>query len=224
MTVSQHHFEQPITKTVQLDYLFYRPAGYDQASATGRPLVLFLHGAGQRGHDPQKVTETAIAQIIEQQARFGFLLVAPQCPPDTWWVEKADDLIALLDHIIATHAVDESRLYLTGLSMGGAGTWYLAGQQPTRFAAIAPICGASLWWQGFPEKAALLKDIPIWTFHGEADSVVSIRTTEEIVAVLEAQQADVRFTRYPGVLHDSWTQTYRNPALYEWLYQHRLEG
>jgi predicted peptidase len=107
--------------------------------------------------------------------------------------------------------------------MGGAGTWYLAAQQPHRFAAIAPICGASLWWQGFPEKAVLLKNIPIWTFHGEADAVVPISITEAIVEVLEANQAEVRFTRYPGVEHNSWTQTYTNPELYKWLYQKKLD-
>ena len=89
---------------------------------------------------------------------------------------------------------------------------------------MAPICGASLWWQGYPKKAALIKDIPIWTFHGDADSVVPIEVTIDIVDVLKAHEADVRFTRYQGVGHDSWTQTYENAELFSWMFQHQKQN
>ena len=217
-----HHFKTEITKTTALDYLLYTPKGYQPNGETTYPLVLFLHGAGQRGAEATRVAETAIPEMVAQQQQTPYILLAPQCPPDQWWVDYEAALIALLNETIITHAVDQQRVYLTGLSMGGAGTWYLASKHPHRFAAIAPICGASLWWQGFPENAEKLKSLPIWTFHGEADSVVPISVTEAIVAVLEQHQANVQFTRYPGVEHNSWTETYGNPDLYQWLFQHRL--
>ena len=137
-------------------------------------------------------------------------------------MEKLDDLRVLLDEILASHAIDEERIYLTGLSMGGAGAWYFAANYPDRFAALAPICGAGLWWQGFPARAASLKNMPIRTFHGEEDPVVPIKVTEEIVDFLKEKKGNIRFTRYPGVEHNSWTQTYQNPALYEWFFQQKL--
>lgn len=222
MKPNVHHFKIDLTHQVSLDYLLFLPKGYKETGEQQWPLILFLHGAGERGYDATEVMNTAIKELLANQTTSPFILLAPQCPPDTWWVEKEGALIALLDSITGTHAVDESRVYLTGLSMGGAGSWYLASKHPKRFAALAPICGASLWWQGFPQNAALLKDIPIWAFHGDADDVVPITVTEEIVAVLQENQADVQLTRYPGVAHNSWAQTYANPALYEWLFEHQL--
>jgi predicted peptidase len=118
--------------------------------------------------------------------------------------------------VIAQYAVDEERVYVTGLSMGGFGTWSLAQAHPERFAAIAPICGG-----GNPELAGNLRHVPVWAFHGAKDNVVPLSASQEMVDALKAIGADVKFTIYPEAYHDAWTETYENPQLYEWLLQHK---
>ena len=175
------------------------------------PLVLFLHGAGERGKDLARVKVHGPPMLVEKGKRFPFILVSPQCPKEVWW--DAEGLNALLDEIVAKYAVDEGRVYVTGLSMGGYGTWDLAIKYPDRFAAIAPICGG-----GTPYRAARkLKQMPIWVFHGGADPVVPIQNAQMMVEALKRAGATPRFTVYPGCGHDSWTQTYNNPAFYGWL-------
>lgn len=124
-------------------------------------------------------------------------------------------LIALLDDVSAAHAVDPDRVYLTGLSMGGYGTWETAIRNPDRFAAIAPICGG-----GSRHQARRLKDVPTWVFHGDKDEAVPVGASIEMVDALKAAGGDVQFTRYPEAEHDSWTETYNNPKLYEWFLSH----
>ena len=127
-------------------------------------------------------------------------------------------LNALLDEIVSKYAVDEDRIYLTGLSMGGFGTWSLATAYPERFAALAPICG-----RGNPEKAHVLKDIPVWVFHGAKDETVPPENSQQMVNALKECGADVQYTIYPDAGHDSWTETYNNPKLYEWFLEHKLK-
>jgi predicted peptidase len=122
----------------------------------------------------------------------------------------------MLDEVIGQHAVDPDRVYLTGLSMGGYGTWSLAMAYPEIFAAIAPICGG-----GMTEWLFMLKDMPVWAFHGAEDPAVPLERGQRMVDALRAAGGDVRFTVYPGCGHDSWTQTYENPQLYEWFLQHK---
>jgi predicted peptidase len=152
---------------------------------------------------------------VEEQADFPFITVSPQCPYDFCWLMEAHTLNALLDEVAARYAVDADRIYLTGLSMGGYGAWHLGSQYPERFAAVVPIAGG-----GVPQDVCTLKDVPVWAFHGELDDVVPVSESEEMVDALKACGGDVRFTLYPGVYHDSWTQTYSNPELYEWLLTH----
>ncbi|MGE5608986.1 MAG: prolyl oligopeptidase family serine peptidase [Bacillota bacterium] len=199
---------------VKLDYLLYLPEAYDKDSAKKWPLILFLHGAGERGSDVNKVKVHGVPKIVEGKKDFPFIVVSPQCPEDRWW--EPFELNALLDEIMASYRVDADRVYLTGLSMGGFGTWDLAMRSPGRFAAIAPICGG-----GNPVMAFRIKDIPAWVFHGEADPVVPLQRSVEMVEALKKVKADVKFTTYPGVGHDSWTQTYENPELYTWFLSHR---
>ena len=131
-------FKKQILKTVEYDYLLYLPNHYGTADKKW-PLVLFLHGAGERGDNLARVKVHGPPMLIEKGHSFPFILVSPQCPKDVWW--DAEGLNALLDEIVAKYAVDENRIYVTGLSMGGYGTWDLAIRYPNRFAAIAPICG-----------------------------------------------------------------------------------
>lgn len=206
-------FEKEVTVKVAMKYLLYLPEGYEQEKDKKWPLVLFLHGAGESGDDLEKVKRNGPPKRVEQGKEFPFILVSPQSPGRGW---NPDTLNALLDDVIEHYRVDEDRVYLTGLSMGGFGTWTLAAAHPERFAAIAPVCGG-----GDPRSASKLKDLPIWVFHGEKDNVVPIERSEVMVEALkDAGAEEVKFTRYPEAEHDSWTETYENPEFYEWLLSH----
>jgi predicted peptidase len=217
MTQESRTFKAPITKTANLKYLLYLPGDYE--SRDKWPLIIFLHGYGERGDDLELVKKHGLAKLIEAGQDFPFIIASPQCPDTTVWPEQADELNGLIDSLIAEHNVDTSRVYLTGLSMGGYGTWYLASRYPDKFAAIAPICGGGGWWM-----TDGLKNIPAWVFHGDADSVVPLIESEVMVNRLKEAGGDVTFTVYPGVDHDSWTETYDNPKLYEWLLSHSRQG
>jgi len=219
--LGQHgrEFEAQIVKTVRLNYLLFLPKDYGADSEEKWPLILFLHGAGERGDDLELVKKHGISKIVEQQRDFPFIAVSPQCPKFSWWTVELEALNALLDELVNTYAVDTNRIYLTGLSMGGYGTWHLATAYPGCFAAIAPICGG-----GDPEKAPVLKNVPAWVFHGAKDNVVSPEESEKMVKALKAHGGNVRFTVYPEASHDSWTETYDNPELYEWFLQHTRQA
>ena len=208
-------FEAQITKTVKLNYLLFLPKDYGEYPQQKWPLILFLHGAGERGNDLNLIKAHGIPKIVEQRENFPFIAVSPQCPKHSWWPVEVEALNALLDDVIERYAVDTKRIYLTGLSMGGYGTWALATAYPERFAAIAPICGG-----GDPDEACALKDIPVWVFHGAKDAVVSVEESKKMVKALEDCGGDVRFTIYPEADHDSWTETYDNPELYVWFLRH----
>jgi predicted peptidase len=210
-------FEQSLTKTLRLDYLLSLPADYGEQADKRWPLILFLHGAGERGDNILQVKKHGIPRVVEQRGDLPFITVSPQCPPRTSWLFHFDALDALLNEIIATHAVDVDRVYLTGLSMGGNGSWHFAAAWPERFAAVAPICGWGDWFAGFPDQACVLKNVPIWAFHGVKDDIVPLAGSQTLVDALRRCNGDVRFTVYPDADHDSWTVTYDNPELYEWF-------
>lgn len=201
-------FSGKITIDAKLEYLLSLPAEYEKSKKPW-PLVLFLHGAGEAGSELSKVKVHGPPKIVEAKGPFPFILVSPQCPGRGW---NPDVLNALLDSVIKQYRVDKDRVYLTGLSMGGYGTWTLAAAHPERFAAIAPICGG-----GNPADAPKLAKLPIWVFHGAKDPTVPIRRSEEMVEALKAAGANPKFTVYPEAGHDSWTATYDNPEFYQWL-------
>ncbi len=203
-------FQIPIT----MHYLIYLPENYDGTKPM--PLLLFLHGAGERGDDIELVKKHGPPKLIAQGKHFPFIVVSPQCPKGRFW--DARSLSTLLDNIEQNYAVDSSRIYVTGLSMGGFGTWALAAYAPERFAAIAPICGGGeKFW------VRKLTHLPIWAFHGEKDSVVPPHRTTELVEQLKKLGGNVKLTLYPDAGHDSWTATYDNPELYEWFLKQRNE-
>jgi predicted peptidase len=208
--------EKAITVTIRLNYLLALPDGYDEQPDKKWPLLLFLHGAGESGNDLSKVKMHGPPKLIEGGKAFPFLVVSPQSPGMGW---RPEALNALLDDVIEHYRVDQDRVYLTGLSMGGFGTWALAASRPERFAAIAPICGG-----GNPRDVSALKDLPIWVFHGAKDNVVPLARSEDMVKALKEAGADVKFTVYPDAGHDSWTETYNNPELYEWFLSHTRKG
>lgn len=199
---------------VEMDYLLYLPENYGQKDSW--PLLLFLHGAGERGTDLQLVKRHGPPKLIDQGKNFPMVVVSPQCTEGQWW--QATELTALIDAIVEQHNIDERRIYVTGLSMGGFGTWSLAAYTPHRFAAVAPICGGGETYlvKRFPH-------LPVWVFHGAKDSVVPLQRSKEMVEALEKAGGNVELTVYPKAGHDSWTKTYQNPDLYEWLLEHQRE-
>ena len=208
-------FEMKTTSTARLDYLLSLPADYDKSSKSW-PLVLFLHGSGESGNDLAKVKAHGPPKLVETNGPFPFILVSPQSPGHGW---NPDLLNGLLDSVIKQYRVDTDRVYLTGLSMGGYGTWSLAAAHPEKFAAIAPICGG-----GNPADAAKLARLPIWVFHGAKDNTVPLKRSEEMVEALKAAGGNPKFTVYPEAGHDSWTATYDNPEFYHWLLAQKRSG
>jgi predicted peptidase len=211
-------FETEIRKKVHINYLLYLPDEYDKTKKS-LPLILFLHGAGERGNDLEKLKIHGPPMMIAKKGRsFPFVIVSPQCPENGWWDRELEilSLNALLDDVINRFRIDQDRIYLTGLSMGGFGTWRLAMEYPERFAAIAPICGG-----GNPENAEKIRHLPVWVFHGARDNVVPLNRSEDMVLALKNLGADIKFTVYPEAEHDSWTATYSNPELYDWFLKHK---
>jgi predicted peptidase len=211
-TTGQKSCELDRTIKVQMKYLLYLPKEYDQKDSW--PVLLFLHGAGERGDDLNLVKKHGPPKLIEAGKEFPFIVVSPQCPNDHWW--EPVELAALLDEIVEKYKVDQDRIYVTGLSMGGFGTWSLAAHQPKRFAALVPICGG-----GEPIVTMLFPKIPVWVFHGAKDFVVPIERSEKMVETMKKFGGHVKFTVYPEAGHDSWTEAYNNPELYEWLLQQK---
>jgi predicted peptidase len=200
---------------VRFDYLLFLPQDYGKDSAKKWPLIVFLHGSGERGTDVNLVKKHGPPKIVENKPDFPFVVVSPQCPPVKSW--NPFELNALLDDVLAKYHIDKDRVYLTGLSMGGFGTWAWAMQSADRFAAIAPICGG-----GDPTMVRRLRDMPIWVFHGGADPTVPVERSRTLVEGLkEAGNTKVKYTEYPGVGHDSWTKSYDNPELYDWFLSHK---
>lgn len=210
-TFPAHSKEVQFKKTIQsgaYDYLVMLPDNYDTTEKF--PIILFLHGSGERSDDLSQVKKHGPFNMIKQQ-KMRVILVAPQCPKDDVWIPEK--LSLLLDQVESTYPVDKSRLYLTGLSMGGDGTWSLAARSPNRFAAIAPICG-----EGKAEYAKKLAKMPIWAFHGDNDRVVPLEKAQVLIDSVKQVGGNPKLTIYKGVGHDSWTTTYNDPELYKWLF------
>ena len=201
-----------LNPTEEIHYWQYLPDNYDSDTAAQFPLVVFLHGGGEVGNDLELVKKHGLPKLIAQGQSFPFMLVAPQNPRDQLWDDAL--VLAVLDRAMATHRIDPDRVYLTGMSRGGFGTWRLAIQHPERFAAIVPVCGG-----GVPDYVKRIKDVPVWAFHGAKDRVIPLSRTVEMVEALLFAGGNVKLTVYPEAGHDAWTETYNNPALYEWLLQ-----
>ena len=213
--------DKTITKRVQVPYFLYLPRDFEKEQSTKWPVVFFLHGAGERGNDLTLVGRHGLVQQVLDGREFPFIIVAPQCPNDCTWDRSLDELDCLLEEIIADYPVERRQIYVTGLSMGAYGTWHWAARHPHAFAALVPICGGAMPLMGFPEKVALLKDVPIWVFHGDDDQVVPVKQSEQLVEVLQNLNAPVRFTRYSGIGHNSWNRAYAEPELIPWLLAQR---
>src|ERR1043165_80128 len=213
------HLRFKNTRSVELDYLLFLPRGYSAKARRRWPLIVFLHGAGERGADVWKAATHGPPKKITENPKFPFIIVSPLCPEGQVW--SNDMLLALLAEITLRWAVDTKRVYLTGLSMGGYGGWSLGLICPEKFAAIAPVCGGGQLISlilSSREKPQALQTLGVWAFHGAEDSVVPLAESQRMVKALEqAGLRDVKLTVYPGVGHDCWTRTYQDPALYDWF-------
>jgi predicted peptidase len=219
--VPDHGFVNRVYKDAaghEAKYVVFVPYGYDGTRQV--PAILFLHGLGESGTDGQKQVKVGLGPSIKKQAKtFGFLTVFPQSQKRTWQAksEDAQRALAMLDQVEKEYNVDRSRVYLTGLSMGGYGTWSLAAAYPDRWAAIVPICGG-----GNTAKAQQIEAIPCWCFHGEADKTVPAALSRQMIESLKAAGGHPKYVEYPGVGHNSWDRAYATPDLFTWLLnQHR---
>ena len=220
---------------VTLRYRLFTP---EPAAASGRlPLVLFLHGAGERGDDNAAQLKHGAVEFHRRQATHPCLVLVPQCPVGRKWVEvdwggaggagtfptepslPLRLALEVVDGLIAGGTVDPDRVYVTGLSMGGYGTWYAAGMPGSRFAAASPICGG-----GDPAWAKRYVGLPVWAFHGDDDRAVPVARSREMIEAIRAAGGEPKYTEYPAVGHDSWTRTYGDDAFHDWLFAQRRAG
>lgn len=205
----RQEFKTEIKKTVSLQYILDLPKDTKKPF----PLILFLHGAGERGNDLEKVkahSPFTYKNLIKEEVA----ILAPQCPDNQYWDTFA--VYELLQNILKNYNVDKDRVYLTGLSMGGWGTWKLADEHPELFAAIAPVCGP-MNRPTLSRACMQLKDKPIWIFHGALDDVVPLENSTTMYQKLKSCDANVKYTIFPEDNHNSWDSTYSNPKLYEWM-------
>ena len=199
-------------------YAVYLPPGH----SAGRPwpAALFLHGIGERGEDGVGPTRVGIGPALLVRPEIAPLVVVlPQCHPALDWRDPAMEqgALAALDETIAEHGIDTTRVYLTGISMGGIGAWRIGASHPERFAAVVPICGI-----GDPTtQVKPLQGTPVWCFHGSNDAVIPAECSRDMVEALRRAGGEVRYSEYEGVGHDSWTQAYGEPELYRWLLERR---
>ena len=217
----------------KLPYRIYTPRPIEDE--TVYPLIVFMHGAGERGSDNTTQLKHGVGSIIRFIERFNkpAYVIAPQVADGHQWVDTpwSDDahvlpkspsssmslLLSLIDSVNQTLSIDRRRIYITGISMGGFGTWDLLMRRPDEFAAAIPICGG-----GDETSAHLIRDIPVWVCHGGDDQVVKTHRSRNMVEALEGVAGRPRYTEYPGVGHDSWTVTYDNPEVLHWLFEQTL--
>jgi predicted peptidase len=198
-------------------YVVFVPENYDAKKAY--PVILFLHGSGETKGGKMMPAQVGIGPAIKKhQKSFEFITVIPQSEKRTWKADSEDGkrALAILDEVMKTYKTDPHHVYLTGLSMGGYGTWSMAAAHPDRWAAIVPICGG-----GNPKDAEKIKNIPCWCFHGDADKAVPVERSRDMIKALEQAGAKPKYTEYPGVGHNSWDKAYATPELYTWLLEQK---
>lgn len=202
----------------RLPYLLHLPPGH---SGGGRrwPYVLFLHGAGERGDDPGRLLRPGkgLAADLAHRADYPAIVVAPQCPHRTTWLDHLRALMELVTEGQTDLHADPDRTHLTGLSLGGMGAWLLGARNPRRFASVVPICGSVPPLEGFPGAVGALKDVPVWAFHGVEDPIIPVGHTLAMVDALEKAGGRPRLTLYADVGHHAWGHAYAEPELHAWF-------
>ena len=204
---SNHHFN--------FRYLQYLPKDFDDSKKY--PLVLFLHGAGEWGDDLDQVANLGYMRYIRDEGKeYPFIMIAPQCPRSQYWACYTESLLAFLDEICKTLPVDLNRVYLTGASMGGTGTWMLAMAAPERFAAIMPVCGTGIYWFG-----EALIDVPVYAVHGDKDDIVLVEESINMVESVNRRGGNAKLKIIEGCDHAAWLHAYTSDELLSWLLSHK---
>ncbi|RJE90308.1 phospholipase [Paenibacillus sp. 1011MAR3C5] len=215
MIVQDEKFALP---SKSINYLLALPEAYEQDGAAEWPLILFLHGSNRRGDDIALLRDYGLNTRLQHGNGQPFLVLTPQCPGDSSWTDELENIMLLVDDILDHYSVDRKCVYLTGFSMGGHGAWYYAAHKPGLFAAVSPLSG---WFN--PDQAELLKDIPIWAFHGDADDVVPFERTHEMIEALKDMNPQIRFTPIPGEGHRIMHYAYDQDEWIEWMLSHKLK-
>ena len=215
----EHGFVNKVHKDAdgkEAKYVVFVPPGYTGDKAY--PIVMFLHGSGSTGDDGKKQVSGIAAEIRRSEKTFPAIVVFPQSQKRTWGANSEDGkrAMAILAETMKAYKTDEKRVYLTGLSMGGFGTWSLAAAHPDKWAAIVPICGG-----GDVKSAAKIKDLPTWCFHGDADPTVKVDLSRNMIQAIKDAGGSPKYTEYPGVEHNSWTKAYGTKELYDWLWEQK---
>jgi len=198
-------------------YVVFVPHSYDPEKQL--PVILFLHGSGETKGGTKMPIDVGLPPAIKKMEKtFEFITIIPQSEKRTWQATSDDGkrAVAILDEVMKKYNGDPKRVYLTGLSMGGFGTWSMAAAFPDRWAAIAPVCGG-----GDTSKAETIKDIPCWNFHGDADTAVKVDLSRKMIEALKAAGGKPKYTEYPGVPHNSWDKAYDTKELYTWLLEQK---
>ncbi len=209
-----------VNKTMSIDgterrYVVYVPYEYEPAREW--PLVLFLHGAGERGDDGLIQSEVGIGRAIRRWSeRFPCIVVMPQCPRGVWWDKALPHAELAMEQTRAEYRIDPARVYLTGLSMGGYGTWLIGAREPVQYAALMPICGG-----GEPGDAKELARTPIWAFHGGKDGTVKPEESRRMVEAVKKAGGDVQYTEFPDLSHNSWDAAYSDKDAIAWMLKQR---
>ena len=198
-------FRRDVRRVLSYRYLVALPDGPGPW-----PLLLFLHGSGERGANLEALKRHGPPRLMAEGRTFPYVVLAPQCPRGRWW--SAEALEALVDHALQTWPIDPTRVWLTGISMGGYGAWSLAVRCPERLAALVPICGG-----GKAREARRLRDLPTWAFHGARDDSVPVGESVTMVEAVNRAGGQARLTVYPDLGHDCWTRAYADPELWTWL-------
>jgi predicted peptidase len=209
--------EEQVKDVVQYDYLTYLPSEYQNDEENEWPLIIFLHGASLRGNNLEKIKKYGLPKLVSEGEEFDFIIISPQCPlykdwsSDIWFPLTFED-------IKNKFKIDTNRVYLTGLSLGGEGTWYISEEYSNRFAAIAPVCGRISHISSIKKDVDKISSLPIWIFHGVKDCVYSVEESDEMYHLLKELNPEIKYTRYSnlghGATHDS---TYRSTELYDWF-------
>lgn len=206
-------------------YVVFVPHGYDGTKEV--PVILFLHGSGEtKGDRSGKMpAEVGIGPAVKKREKtFPAIVVIPQSEKRTWQADSADGkrALAILDEVAKAYKTDPKRVYLTGLSMGGFGTWSLAAAHPDKWAAIVPVCGGVRGGtDGAAKTAEKVKDIPTWVFHGDKDAAVKVDLSRQLVEAMKAAGGKPKYTEYPGVEHNSWDPAYAEAELWTWLFEQK---
>ncbi len=200
----------------KLKYIISLPDGYEEGKKY--PVIFFLHGAGTRGDDFDKLAENPYFEYRKQRDKFPFITVAPQCYADTWF-EIFEQIIDLAKFVYNADFTDKSRFYGMGVSMGGYGIWQLAMTLPQIFAAIVPLCGGGMYW-----NAARLKDVPVWAFHGADDDVVLCTESRKMTDAVNKCGGSAKLTVFEDCMHNCWNRVYAEGKAFDWLLENTNKG